>query len=271
MRKKIAIIGSGNVATFMGRALRKANNTITQVYSPNFENAETLGKKISAEPIDNMMHLRDEADIFIIAVTDDAIESVAEQLKTEHGIVVHTSGATSKEVLHSVSENYGVLYPYQSLRLGDMIDVTNMCVFFDGSNEKTLLAIEELAFEITNYALQVSDDERLKYHLAAVFANNFTNHLFALAEKMLQDQGLDFENLKPILLQTAQTAMIKSPALNQTGPAIRGDEQTMNKHLGLLAENENLKNIYTTLSESIKSFIPNEVVEEEEAGEEEEG
>ena len=267
MRKNIAIIGSGNVATFIGKALRKANNTITQVYSPTFEHADGLAKKINAEAIDNIDHLKHEADIFIIAVTDDAIAEVVSKLNTENKILIHTSGAMSKEILSEGSENYGVLYPYQSLRLGDMIDLTNMCVFFDGSNEKTILTIEELAFEITSYALQVNDDERLKYHLAAVFANNFTNHLFALAEKMLQDHNLDFENLKPVIIQTAQSAMVRSPALNQTGPAIRGDEKTIGTHLELLNDNESLKKIYTDLTASIKSFVPNPVEETEEEAE----
>lgn len=270
MRRKIAILGSGNVATFLAKALRKANNTITQVYSPNFENATSLANKINADPIDNISHLRDGADldVYIIAVSDDAIGEVAAQLKTEHKIVLHTSGATSKEILHEVSENYGVLYPYQSLRKGDLIDINNLCMFFDGSNEETLSMAEELAFEVAGYAIQVNDEERLQYHLAAVFANNFSNHLFALAEKMLQDRGLDFENLKPIILQTAQNAMAQSPAKNQTGPAIRGDEKTMSKHLELLRNEENLNKIYTDLSLSIKNFIPHEVVETEEETEE---
>lgn len=264
MRKKIAIIGSGNVATFLGKALRKANNTITQVYSPNFEHANALAGKINADAIDTIDHLRDDAQVYIIAVTDDAIAKVAEQLTLENRIVVHTSGAMSKEILNVATANYGVLYPYQSLRLGDLIDISNMCIFFDGSNEETILVIEELAFEITSYALQVNDEERLHYHLAAVFANNFSNHLFALAEKMLQDQGLDYENLKPVILQTAQNAMMRSPAKNQTGPAFRGDEKTIEKHIELLQYNETLKKIYTDLSESIKNFIPNTMAEPEE-------
>ncbi len=263
MRKKIALIGSGNVATFLGKALRKANNTITQVYSPTFENADTLAKKVNAEGIDNMDHLQDEVDVYIIAVVDDAIEEIVSRLKTENKIVIHTSGATPGDVLQNCTSNYGVLYPYQSLRLGDLIDITNMCVFFDGSNEETILVIEELAFEITSYASQVNDQERLQYHLAAVLANNFCNHMLALAEKMLQYQGLDFENLKPVILQTAQNAMMRSPAQNQTGPAIRGDEKTMLKHLELLSENENLSQIYKQLSESIKNFIPNTEAEPE--------
>ncbi len=259
MRRKIAILGSGNVATFLAKALRKANNTVTQVYSRNFEHANALASKIGADPIDQIAHIRDEADmdVYIIAVSDDAIADVAAQLKIENKIVVHTSGATPIDVLQATSENYGVLYPYQSLRIGDLIDVSNMCIFFDGSNEDTTLLLEELAFEITSYALQVNDTERLQYHLAAVFANNFTNHLFALAEKMLQDQGLDFENLRPIILQTAQNAMIKSPAQNQTGPAIRGDEQTMARHLELLQGNDALIKIYSDMSASIKNFVPN--------------
>jgi len=266
MRRKIAILGSGNVASFMAKTLRKANNTITQVYSRDFKNASALAEKINADPIDNLAHIRDEADmdVYIIAVADDAIAEVASQLKTEGKIVLHTSGATSKEILSGISENYGVLYPYQSLRKGDLIDVSTMCMFFDGSNEATTLMIEELAFEITNYAIQVNDEERLQYHLAAVFANNFSNHLFALAEKMLQDQGLDFENLKPIILQTAQNAMIQSPAKNQTGPAIRGDEKTMTKHLEILQDKDDLKKIYTDLSNSIKNFVPNVIEETEE-------
>jgi predicted short-subunit dehydrogenase-like oxidoreductase (DUF2520 family) len=258
MRKKIAIIGSGNVATFIARSLRKANNTITQVYSPDFGHASALAEKIGADPVDQIEHLRDEADLdaYIIAATDDAIPGIAAQLKTIDTVVLHTSGATPKDILASTSPNHGVLYPYQTLRKGDVVDVSSMCMFFDGSNEETTQLIEELAFEITSYAIQVNDEERLKYHLAAVFANNFSNHLFALSEKMLRNFGLDFENLRPVILQTAQSAMIHSPAESQTGPAIRGDEQTMARHLELLNGDEHLKNIYSLLSQSIKEFVP---------------
>ncbi len=261
MRKKIAIIGSGNVATFIARALRKANNNITQVYGRDFEKANELARKINAEPIDNLEHLNTSADMdaYIIAVNDDAIEKVASQLNIENKIVMHTSGATSKEVLSNSSANYGVLYPYQTIRRGDVIDLSNMCMFFDGSNEDTILLIEELAFEVTSFALQANDEERLRYHLAAVFANNFSNHLFALAEKMLQDYHLDFETLRPIILQTAQNAMLTSPAKNQTGPAFRGDEKTMAKHIELLESYPDLKAIYADLSSSIKKFEPNPI------------
>jgi len=242
---------------------------MTQVYSRNFEKADELAKKINADPIDNLDHIRDEADVdmYIIAVSDDAIKDVVSQLKVDNKIVVHTSGATSKEILKEATPNYGILYPYQTLKKGDIIDVSNMCVFFDGSNEETLLTIEEIAYEVTNFALQAGDEERLRYHLAAVIANNFSNHLFALAEKMMLEHHLDFETLKPIILQTAQNALISSPAQNQTGPAIRGDHQTMEKHLELLENDPNLKKIYSDISKSIQDFVPAEI----EAGEEESG
>jgi predicted short-subunit dehydrogenase-like oxidoreductase (DUF2520 family) len=254
MRKKITILGSGNVATFLGLTLRKANNQIMQVYSPNISHAEALAAKLNAVPIEKLSHIRDEADIYIIAVTDDAIEQVANELETEGKIVVHTSGATSKEVLAAKSAHYGVLYPYQSLKIGEVVDVSTMCIFFDGNDEETLQLLEELSFDITGYALQAGDEERLKYHLAAVVANNFANHLFALAEKILVMNGLDFENLKPVILQTAQQALAHSPAENQTGPAIRGDKKTIERHLELLGDDSDLKELYIKLSESIQNF-----------------
>jgi len=254
MRRKITILGSGNVATFLGLTLRKANNQIVQVYSPDITHAEALAAKLNAVPIEKLSHIRDEADIYIIAVTDDAIEEVADGLEIDGKIVVHTSGATSKEVLASKSPHYGVLYPYQSLKIGEVVDVSTMCMFFDGNDEETLLILEELSFEITSYALQAGDEERLKYHLAAVIANNFSNHLFALAEKILIENGLDYENLKPVILQTAQQALAHSPAENQTGPAIRGDMKTMESHLQLLEGNDRMKDLYTKLSESIQNF-----------------
>lgn len=254
MRKKIALIGSGNVATFLGTALRKANNTITQVYSPTFAHAEKLGSRLGAESIDNLSHLKGDADLYIIAVSDDAIASVASLMPEFDKIVVHTAGAVSIDTLKPASPHHGVLYPYQSLRVGEMIDIANMCIFFDATDEDTMLLLEELAFEISGYALHASDEERLKYHLAAVFANNFTNHLMALSEKMLTDFNLDFENLKPILLQTAQAALMNSPAENQTGPAIRRDENTIARHLELLNGDEHLTAIYRMMTESIQKF-----------------
>ena len=254
MRKKIALLGSGNVASFLGTSLRKANNTITQVYSPTFEHAEKLGSRLGAESIDNLAHLKGDADLYIIAVSDDAIATVAAQIPAFGKIVVHTAGAVSMNVLQPASPHHGVLYPYQSLRSGEMIDVANMCIFFDATDEDTMLLLEELAFEISGYALHASDEERLKYHLAAVFANNFTNHLLALSEKMLTGFELDFENLKPIILQTAQAAMMNPPAENQTGPAIRHDANTISRHMELLSGDEHLSAIYKLMTDSIQKF-----------------
>jgi predicted short-subunit dehydrogenase-like oxidoreductase (DUF2520 family) len=169
-------------------------------------------------------------------------------------VVVHTAASVSKDILKTVTDHYGVFYPLQSLHKEDS-DLPETPIFFDGSDEMTRKKLEALANSISpQHVTQASDDARSKLHVAAVFVNNFTNHLYALAENYCRKEGIDFRELVPLIEETASRIKAISPSRSQTGPAVRNDEETMEKHLAILNSYPDLKKVYEFLSASIKGF-----------------
>ena len=247
----IVIVGAGNVATILSKKLLEAGHTIVQVWSRQIEHATTLAKQVKAIPICILDEITLNANIYIIAVADNAIECIAAQLKIKNIIVVHTAGAISKYALQHVSEHYGVLYPLQSLHKTNAgINIT-IPFLIDASNHATLHTIEVLAKSISPNVSVATDEARLHLHVAAVIVNNFTNHLYALANNYCIKYGVDFTILQPLIEETAMKLRNNTPQHVQTGPAIRHDSATMTKHLQLLANDAKLKFIYLKLSESI--------------------
>jgi predicted short-subunit dehydrogenase-like oxidoreductase (DUF2520 family) len=250
----IVIIGSGNVAAVLGRKFKAAGHTIMQVASRNASAASALAYEWNTVSTNYMSAINRNAEVYIIAVTDDAIDNVVKEMKLPGKVVAHTAASVPKEVLKNVTEHYGVFYPVQSLRK-DMKELPDMPIFFDGSDEKTKKSLEKLAHSISKIqVVEAGDDARLKLHVAAVVVSNFTNHLYALAADYCRREGLDFKQLLPLIKETALRTEIISPKEAQTGPAIRHDAETIHKHLGLLKNHPQLKNIYVLLTESIQQM-----------------
>lgn len=250
----IVIIGSGNVAAVLGRKFKAAGHHILQIASRNASAASALAYEWDVISTNYLSAINRNADIYIIAVSDDAIDDVARELKLPGKVVAHTAASAPKEVLKNVSAHHGVFYPLQSLRK-DMKELPDMPVFFDGSDEKTKKSLESLAHSLSKVQVaEAGDDARLKLHVAAVVANNFTNHLYALAQDYCHKEGLDFKQLLPLIEETASRIETISPKEAQTGPAIRNDSETIHKHLELLKNHPQLKNIYVLLTESIQQF-----------------
>jgi len=175
-------------------------------------------------------------------------------LQLPRKVVAHTAASVSKDVLKNVSDHYGVFYPLQSLHKEDF-DLPEAPIFFDGSDEITKKKLESLANSISpQHVSQAGDDARLKLHVAAVFVNNFTNHLYSLAEDYCKKEGIDFKELLPLIEETATRIKDISPSKSQTGPAARNDEETIQKHLELLKTYPELRKVYEFLTSSIKSF-----------------
>ena len=190
--------------------------------------------------------------VYIIAVADTAIDDLVADLKLPGKVIAHTAASVSKEVLKNVSAHYGVFYPLQSLRK-EMTRLPDIPVFFDGNDEIAKAKLSSLAYSISPAQVATAGDEqRMKLHVAAVIASNFTNHLYTLAEEYCRKEGLDFKQLIPIIEETAIRIRSVSPAQAQTGPAIRHDKETLEKHLHLLKDHPRLKNIYLLLTESIQ-------------------
>lgn len=248
---KISIIGSGNLATQLGLALHKEGYLISQVYSRNKKNASLLSKKIKAEAITDLKKLSKDSSIYIIAVKDDAIEAVAKQLKLLDQILVHTSGSVSMDVLKKSSKNYGVFYPLQTFSKEKKADFKTIPICIEANKKNTSTTLEYFAKSISSNVKRVNSEQRKKIHLAAVFACNFSNHMYAIAEQLLAKDKLSLDLLKPLIEETANKIKENKPSKVQTGPAARNDKKTMDAHLKLLSKEKDLQKIYELISKSI--------------------
>lgn len=249
---KIVIIGAGNVATHLAKALQAKNKQIAQVWSYHYNNALTLAKEVNAQAIDSLKEIDQQADLYLIAVKDDAIAEIAEQIKGFKGLIAHTSGAVPMEILNGITENYGVFYPLQTFSKDKALSFADIPLCLEANNEAALQTLKQLAQQLSTHIVEVNSEKRKILHLAAVFACNFTNHLYALADEVLKFNELDFAILRPLINETAAKVQHALPLAVQTGPAIRNDEQTIKKHEELLVEQPQLLEIYKTLSNSIK-------------------
>lgn len=250
----IVIIGSGNVAAVLGRKFKMAGHTIVQVYSRNASAASALAYEWDSESTNYKSLISKAADIYIIAVNDDAIDDVVEDLRLPGRVVAHTAASVPKEILKDVSPHHGVFYPLQSLRK-EMVSMPEIPIFIDGSDETAKSKLGALAHSISDEMVVVSgDDDRMKLHVAAVMVSNFVNHLYALAEDYCRREGLHFKQLLPLIEETAQRIRSVSPKQSQTGPAIRHDQETIQKHLDLLKDYPQLKEVYQVLTESIQQL-----------------
>ncbi len=248
----IVIIGSGNVAAVLGRKFKAAGHEILQVYSRNAAAATELAYEWNSESTNYKSTINTTADVYLIAVNDDSIDDVTEGLLLPGKVVAHTAASVTKEVLQKVTSHYGVFYPLQSLRK-DMTSLPDIPIFFDGSDEKAKKILATLAHSISaEQVVEAGPAARLKLHVAAVVVSNFVNHLYTLAEDYCRKEGLDFKQLLPLIDETASRLKETSPGLAQTGPAVRHDGETIHKHLELLKDHPQLKNIYLLLTESIQ-------------------
>jgi predicted short-subunit dehydrogenase-like oxidoreductase (DUF2520 family) len=275
----ITIIGTGNVATVLGRTIKDAGHTIVQVYGRDAAKAKQLAAILQAEALcpglDSNQHasagtdvqqqtggqqqtgvqqsINPSADIYIIAVADAAIPAVAAQLQLSGKLVVHTAGSVSKEVLSACSDRYGILYPLQSLRR-EMQQEPVIPLLVDAANAEDLSLLQDFALTLSRQVQVAGDEERLKLHVAAVIVSNFTNHLYALAEQYCIAEKADFRLLLPLIAEVATRLQYLSPGQAQTGPAIRKDTPTIEKHLELLKHHGALQDIYKIMTESITSL-----------------
>ncbi|MFN8290510.1 MAG: F420-dependent NADP oxidoreductase [Chitinophagaceae bacterium] len=248
----IVIIGSGNVAAILGRKFRNAGHRIVQVVGRNSAAASALAYEFDTVSTNYNGPITRSADVYLIAVSDHAMDDVIDDLHLKDKVVAHTAGSVPMQVLKNVTDHYGVFYPLQSLRK-DMKELPAIPVYYDGSDELTKRTLRKLADSIApGRVAEAGDDARLKLHVAAVIVNNFPNHLYALTEEYCRKEGLDFTQLLPLIEETTERLKTASAADTQTGPAIRHDKETIQKHLTLLSDHPQLKNIYLLLTESIQ-------------------
>ncbi len=247
----VVLIGTGNVAVVLSRLLISAGHSLIEVIGRDTARHQIF-KFTGGEFKTNYSTISSDADLCIIAISDNAISEMADRLPSTKALVVHTSGATSKEVLNHF-ENYGVLYPLQSLRK-EMKDIPPVPFFIDANTDKNQELLSGLVQSTANTVSIANDEQRLLYHLAAVLCSNFTNHLYTLTEAFCKRENIDFKNLLPLIDETAQRLRYFSPSQMQTGPAIRHDGITIQRHLNVLRRLPRLQNLYHKITESIQNF-----------------
>jgi predicted short-subunit dehydrogenase-like oxidoreductase (DUF2520 family) len=247
---KIVIIGTGNTATVLGRKLKAAGHNILQVFGRDSMLASKLAYELGTESTNYWNVVNKDADIYILAVSDIAVEEVMKELRLPEKTIVHTAASVSKNVLEKATQHFGVFYPLQSLKK-EIDHLPEIPIIIDASDEATLNELDVLAHSISSKVVEANDEQRLKLHLAAIFCNNFVNHLYALAESYCKRENIDFNLLLPLIKETAERLEEIPPSQSQTGPAIRNDKATIEKHLAMLQSYPQLQKIYALLTESI--------------------
>jgi predicted short-subunit dehydrogenase-like oxidoreductase (DUF2520 family) len=248
---RIVMIGTGNVATILGRKISGAGHQVAQVYGRVATHARILSEQLHVAYTTNREQLDNSADLYIIAVADAAIPAVAASLQLKNKLVVHTAGSVSREVLKTSSARYGILYPLQSLRR-EMQQLPDIPLLVDANSPDDLSLIQGFALSLSSQVQVAGDEQRLKLHVAAVMVSNFTNHLYTLAERYCSTEQVNFGLLHPLIREVAERLQYLSPRESQTGPAIRHDTPTIQKHLALLEPHGEMKELYEWFTKSIQ-------------------
>ncbi len=243
---KVVIIGAGNVATHLAEVFIKTTSiSLIQVFNRSISAIQPLKDHTA---LTNDISKLKKADIYIIAVSDKAIEELSAKINPKKAIVVHTSGSTPLKVLKQ-HKNYGVFYPLQTFSKDNPVDFSSIPICLEANNHDNLLLLEKLAKKLSQTYHFINSEQRAHLHTAAVFVNNFVNHLYHIGNVICKENEIESDILQPLIQETARKAARFSPYSAQTGPARRGDGRTIEKHLEKLSKNQ--QEIYKLLSHSI--------------------
>ena len=256
---KVTLIGAGNLATQLGKSLKKAGVIISQVYSRTEDSARTLGELLEAEWLTDIKALRDEADIYIFSVKDSVLcELISEVCKSRGDkLFLHTAGSMSMSCFEGKALRYGVFYPMQTFSKTKDVDFERIPVFIEGNSIETVDVIRSLANKLSQRVIRLSSADRKYLHLAAVWACNFTNYCYTVASDILGEHGIPFDVMLPLINETTDKIQKISPKEAQTGPAVRGDRNVMSKQLELMNGKEDLQELYKMLSKGINPLVDN--------------
>ena len=270
---KIVLIGAGNLATHLGKALHAAGHDMVQVFSRTMQSAETLASLLDAEPLTDIAQVRDDADVYIFSVKDSALVQLVAQLcrheadglgedgavnalrkakKGEHErVFLHTAGSMPMSVFKGMAQHYGVLYPMQTFSKQREVDFSIIPCFVEANDEFAQKQIEGMVREISGRVYELSSEDRKYLHLSAVFACNFANHCYAISQELLEEHGIPFDVMLPLINETAAKVHEMKPKDAQTGPAVRYDENVIGKQSKLLENHPHFKKVYDSMSKSI--------------------
>lgn len=254
---KTVIIGSGNVATVLGGTIAAAGHPILQVLARDPTRASALAEAVHSSHATHYADIDLGADLYIVALTDTALETLGKQLTLPGKLVVHTAGAAPANTLANVTARYGVLYPLQSFR-AEIRPFPPFPLLVDAADPQDRRTLEAFAKTLSNHVQQADDSTRLKLHLAAALVNNFTNYLYTLAAGYCRQEKLDFSLLLPLIRETAGRIDRYPPGAVQTGPAFRGDENTIARHIDLLSNYQNIRMLYELFTNLIEDQYDHE-------------
>lgn len=249
--QKVVLIGAGNLATRLSKAMIGIGHEIVQVYSRTAQSASTIAKETNSTYTTKAESIIKDADIYIISVTDSAYESLLDQVDFNNRLIVHTSGSLPIEILKEHSDNYGVLYPLQTFSKSREPDfkIIPFCIEANAKENEELLF--EFSRRITTDVRLINSVQRKQLHLAAVFASNFVNHMYYMAEKITEKSDLPFNILVPLIEEVALKVKEMKPFDAQTGPALRKDMNIIEEHLKMVKGDKEIFDIYKTLTDSI--------------------
>jgi predicted short-subunit dehydrogenase-like oxidoreductase (DUF2520 family) len=249
--KSVVILGSGNVATFLARTFFKKRIIIAQIYSRDVKHAEALALECGTSFTSNISEIHKNADIYIFAVSDSAISEILLNHNWTGKFLVHTAGSVDLNVFKDYTLDFGILYPLQTFTKGRNVEFENIPMCVEANSDVNTELLKGLASQMSKNVICIDSQQRAALHLAAVFANNFTNHMYSIAYDLLNKYNLPQHLLTSLIQETTQKAMELSPKQAQTGPAIRRNTEIMNKHVDMLSFCPDWQKIYTFASKSI--------------------
>lgn len=246
----VVLIGAGNVAHVLGRTLKRTGHNIKAIWNRDERKAIDLAKELSAISVQDIRQLPKDADIYILAVSDQAISELMPFLLIEQGILVHCAGTVSIQVLSEGAKKFGVFWPVKMMRT-HMHQLDDCSIVVDGSDETTTELLKKLANQLSAHVTVADDSKRQKMHLIAAISSNFTNHMYHLAADYCKSVSIDFSLFYPLIVSATHQIQTSYPGDVQAGPAFRGDLVTIERHRGLLAGDPDLLKVYDAVTQSI--------------------
>jgi predicted short-subunit dehydrogenase-like oxidoreductase (DUF2520 family) len=253
---RIVCIGAGRLAGHLMPQLEQAGHRVIQVYSRTQAHAEALASTLEAAEVPGSLRQVDpEADLYFLTVPDDAIPDVSRVLapRIHGGIILHCSGVAPLEALEE-AERRGIFYPLQSFSPGAAIVWREVPIFITADDPSIRETLLRLGRQVSDQVVVLDEKQKAWLHVAAVFANNFSNHTLDLAEHICISAGISFDWLKPLIRLTFEKALEVGPAESQTGPAVRNDVHTIERHIALLRQHPEWQQLYALLTESIREM-----------------
>lgn len=254
---KIVFIGAGNLATRLSLAMQRVGMQIGQVYSHTEVSARQLATRLGCPWTNDLSALQEDGDLYVFSLKDTVLSDVISKVKPNNGMWVHTAGSMPMSIFEGYAQRFGVLYPLQTFSKGRNVNFDVIPIFLEANTDKNADYLKNIASALSENVRFMSSEKRRSLHLAAVFACNFTNHIYTLSYKLLENESIPADVLLPLIDETVSKIHSMPPAAAQTGPAIRYDENVINKHLAML-DDPDMQAIYRLLSQSIHKEAQNE-------------